>query len=98
MGEVACAVCGDTGELQDSQAWDCGQPNSECPYCPHKVDEYRKEIAALRERVREAAEELSNPSVTFADPRVSYEEIQLTAGWRKEWLSYPEVVRALEEK
>jgi len=49
MGEVACAVCRDTGELQDSQAWDCGQSNSECPYCPHKVDEYRKEIAALRE-------------------------------------------------
>lgn len=52
MGEVACAVCRDTGELQDSQAWDCGQSNSECPYCPHKVDEYRKEIAALREAVR----------------------------------------------
>lgn len=55
------------------------------------------EIAALRERVREVAEELSDSSVTFADPRVSYEEVQLTAGWRKEWLSRPEVMRALEE-
>lgn len=32
-----CAICNDTGELQDAQAWDCGQANSECPYCPDKV-------------------------------------------------------------
>lgn len=60
--------------------------------------EQAAEIAALRERVREVAEELSDSSVTFADPRVSYEEIQLTAGWRREWLSRPEVRRALEEE
>lgn len=63
-----------------------------------KNEQQAVEIGLLRERVREVAEELSDSSVTFSDPRVSYEEIQLTAGWRKEWLSYPEVVRALEEK
>lgn len=28
-----CDVCGGSGELQDAQAWDCGQDNSPCPYC-----------------------------------------------------------------
>jgi len=28
-----CAICNDTGKLDDAQAWDCGQPPSDCPYC-----------------------------------------------------------------
>ena len=33
-----CAICNDTGKLDDAQAWDCGEESSECPYCPQKMD------------------------------------------------------------
>jgi hypothetical protein len=42
----ACPICDGTGELDDAQAWDCGQENSPCPYCA-------KILQALKD-VREA--------------------------------------------
>lgn len=30
---MTCYVCEDKKSLDDSQAWDCGQEGSECPYC-----------------------------------------------------------------
>jgi hypothetical protein len=56
-----CAICNDTGHLDDSQAWDCGQPPSDCPYCPKAVDALRVEAAALRaenERLRREVDAL----------------------------------------
>jgi len=42
-----CAICNDTGKLDDAQAWDCGQPPSDCPYCPARVDALRSAAASL---------------------------------------------------
>ncbi len=46
---MLCLICKDTGKLDDAQAWDCGQENSDCPYCPEQVDEILVEIKRLRE-------------------------------------------------
>lgn len=90
--------CAQTWEALGGRATDGGGIVERVTALREKNERQAAEIGLLRERVREVAEELSDSSVTFSDPRVSYEEIQLTAGWRKEWLSCPEVVRALEEE
>ena len=52
----SCAVCNDTGKLDDAQGWDVGEPNSDCPYCPSAVQSLRAKVTALEgEKAREIA-------------------------------------------
>ncbi len=48
---MICLICKDTGKLDDAQAWDCGQENSDCPYCPEQVEETLKDYKRLREGI-----------------------------------------------
>jgi phage-related minor tail protein len=50
LNSRCCAICNDTGELQDAQAWDSGQSNSGCPFCPDTVNELLAELQLLREK------------------------------------------------
>lgn len=68
-----------------------------CAPCA-KIEAQAAEIAALREAVESAAEEISGMGIVFSDERVSYEEVQITRGWREEFLALPAVRRALEEE
>lgn len=59
-----------------------------CAPCA-KIEAQAAEIAALREAVESAAEEISGMGIVFSDERVSYEEVQITRGWREEFLALP---------
>ncbi len=59
----SCAVCNDTGHLDDAQAWDCGEPNSECPYCPGRVQRLLADhgaLAASHERLRQVCQAVAD--------------------------------------
>ena len=60
-------------------------------------DALRAELEEAREAIRDAAEETSGTSLVD-DERLSYEEIQVTRGWRNEWRGLPAVSKALESK
>lgn len=58
-----CAVCNNTGKLDDAQGWDVGEPNSDCPYCLSAVQSLRAfaskvEAEAEAERLKEMWETL----------------------------------------
>lgn len=61
-----------------------------------EIAKLSEENATLRKAVCEVYEELSG-APTFSDPRVSYEEHQLTVGFAEAWRLKPEVLYAVEQ-
>lgn len=53
------------------------------------------EIVELRAALQSAVDEVVGMGVSFSDERVSYEEVQITRGWREEFLALPASRRAL---
>jgi len=53
LNHRSCAICNDSGHLEDAKAWDCGQENSECPYCPDKVNQLRARVAELESELNQ---------------------------------------------
>jgi hypothetical protein len=76
LEQVSCAICHDTGHLEDAQAWDAGQDNSECPYCPEKIDEMRALLEAAERVVDDVKSSEWRRSDRFRESLVAYDAVK----------------------